>query len=414
MKTLFRPRIVVALVALMMLAGAGLEWRNRIPHAEGSDFSVYYTAACLVRSNMSLQIYDEAARDINSQVVFADPNTVFARTAGAHGIPRVHLYVYPPTLADLLVPLTAFPHTAALIVWELLSLTMLLYACVMLTHMLGMRLPGQFGLFAVLIVMFRPTLNCFHYGQVSILLLLLVIAGSSLYAHRQKNMAGLAFALAVAIKLTPLIVIVPFLAWRDWKILRAITLWGAAILGALWIVNGRGTLSLYCLHILPSMATVNVHADRTLSSMLYGYWRGLDNGTSPIGLVWAVRLTSALVLCYAGWLSRLNREDNLQDSRRFETVSIFLLLSCCLAPVSWLHAYVLSTPALVALGKRIWERRSNPAETTLLILFVLSLSTTKFAHLAMAAPLLGVLLGIMELHRLQHEQFPERVSTVVC
>ena len=37
------------------------------------------------------------------------------------------------------------------------------------------------------------------------------------------------FALAGAIKLTPLIVIVPFIAWRDWKILPAIALWSLGI-----------------------------------------------------------------------------------------------------------------------------------------------------------------------------------------
>lgn len=417
MKTLLRPRLVALLLVLIMLAGACLEWRNRDRSQLGDDFFVYYTASQVVRSGMSLHIYDGAYEGLNPQLqnAYASANTVFARTANALGIPKVRLYTYPPTLADLLVPITVFSATNALIVWELLSLAMIPYASLVLTRTLGMRHLGQFGLVTVLLMLFRPTLNCLMWGQVEILLLLLVIAGLSLYAHQHTNMSGLAFALAAAIKLTPLIVIVPFIAWRDWKSLRAITLWGAAILAALWIVNGSGTLSLYCLHVLPTMPGVNSLPNRTLSVMLYGYWHGhLDNSTPSTTLVWCVRLLSAFALCYAGWLSRLNCRDEMQENTRFEMLSIFFLLCCCLAPVAWLHAYVLSAPALVALGKRIFEQRASTFEALLLILFVLSLSTTIFAHLAMATPLLGVLIGIMGLSRLQHERFPEKVSAVIC
>jgi uncharacterized membrane protein len=130
-----------------------------------------------------------------------------------------------------MTPLTFLPPAGALIAWNLLNLAMIVLVSVVLMRLQGVRNPVLASLIAVLLLLFRPTLNCLYWGQVSILLLFLVVAGLSLYASGQKSMAGFMFALAAAIKLTPLIVIVPLLAWRDWKSLRAIALWGAVILG---------------------------------------------------------------------------------------------------------------------------------------------------------------------------------------
>jgi hypothetical protein len=326
------------------------------------------------------------------------------------------LYIYPPTLADLLTPLTLFPPAAALIVWNLLNLAMILLICGLLMRMLGVRRLFLVSLVAALLLLFRPTLNCLYWGQVSILLLFLLVAGFSLYFHGQRNMAGLMFALAVAIKLTPLIVIVPLIAWRDWKSLRAIALWSAVILGALWMVNGSGALNLYFLHQLPSMSGGDLGGgdfsnNRALGNIFYEYLRGSDPAATPNWLRWAVRLVSAFVLCHAGWLSQLRKEDKLPDGQRLEIFSIFLLLACCISPYSWLYAYVFCAPALVIAGKRITERRLNATETTLLMMFLLSLSTCGF-HMPMVTPLVGIALGIMGLHRLRAERRPEEDSNL--
>ena len=408
MKSAFKLRLVLASTALITLAGT-FSTHYWSPTEKGSSFSVYYTAACLVRSNMNLHLYDGVERNVNPQLIVANPTTTFARTASAHGIPRVMLYLYPPTIADLLVPLTVFSPAVAFIVWDMLNLAMILAASVMLTQMLRIRSPGWAGLVAVFLVCFRPTLSCFHFGQVSILLLFLLMAGLSFYAHGRKNMAGLMFALAAAIKLTPLIVIIPFVAWQDWKILRAIALWIVAIMGALWIVNGSGTLNLYFRLVLPSMSGRNLgaenfgYANRTLGNIFYTFYHylpGVDRDATPNGLVWAVRLVSLLVIVCAGWLSQVKNEDKLLDDERLGMIAIFLLLSCCVAPFSWLYAWVLSAPTLVMFGKRISEQRSNAVESTLFLLFLLSLLTSKF-HLGLATPPLGVALAIIGLHRLR-------------
>jgi hypothetical protein len=415
MKYNFKLRIILAFAALIIVGGAysATKWdhaRNR------GGFDVYYTAACLVRGNLSPHLYDEAELHANPQLKFADPDTVFARTASAHGISRVMLYIYPPTLADLMTPLTFLPPAGALIAWNLLNLAMIVLVSVVLMRLQGVRNPVLASLIAVLLLLFRPTLNCLYWGQVSILLLFLVVAGLSLYASGQKSLAGFMFALAAAIKLTPLIVIVPLIAWRDWKSLRAIAFWGAVILGTLWMVNGSGTLNLYFLHQLPSMSGGDLGGgdfsnNRSLGNIFYEYLRGSGHAAAPIWLAWAVRLVSALVLCLAGWLSLLRKDDMPADGQRLESFSIFLLLACCISPYSWLYAYVFCAPELVILGKRIWERRLNGAETALMMAFLISLSTSGL-QMPMMTPLVGIALGIMGLCRLRAERRPEKSCDV--
>lgn len=398
------PRILLALVSLITLAGA-CSIRYWSKAETGSSFAVYYTAATLVRSHMNLDVYDGIKPGVNPQLEVADPATAFACTAKAHGIPHVMLYLYPPTFADLMVPLTFFSPAVAFIVWDILNVVMLLVTSFLLTRMLDIRAPVWASLVAVFLIFFRPTLNSFYFGQVSILLLLLLVAGVSLYARGSRNMAALLFALAAAIKLTPLIVIVPFLAWRDWKILRAITLWCVGILGALWIANGSAALGFYFRNVLTSMSGDNLGSsnysdgNRTLGAIFYQFLHGPDPNTTSTALVWGVRLLSVAVLCYAGWLSEVRKGEKVSDTQRLGIISMFLLLSCCVSPFSWLYAWVLCLPALVFLGKKIAEGRSTGVEATLAVLFLLSLITSKL-HFGLLTPPFGVALGLIALHNL--------------
>jgi hypothetical protein len=369
----------------------------------GSNFEMYFTAALLVRGNLSRHIYDVIDRDTNPEVLFADRNSVFAQTARAHGIYRNTLYLYPPTLADLLVPLTALSLSAALIVWNVLGVLMIVGLSVALTQTLDVKFWGSTALVAAAVLLFRPTLNTFHWGQVSILLAFLLTLGFSLYVHGHKSIAALLFVLAIAIKLEPIVVIIPFLAWRDWKCLRSLAIWGILLGLGLWAVNGSDALNLYFLHQLPTMSggqlgSGGFDTNRTLGNIFYTY---LGAVVSSRGLAWLVRVVSALILCYAGWLSRLKPRENLTSRRQFEIGMIFVLFICCLSPYSWFYNWALSAPVVVMFCKRAWDGRADIVETVLLIAFLLSLSTSKL-NMAMVTPLLGVTLAIVALYRIRN------------
>ena len=415
-------RIVLFLAAAMLLRGVYSEirtWKTQTwnDYEEDCDFPVYYTAAWLVRTDLNVHIYDEAQLNIDPIYGSADPHSVFARTAAAHGIPIVSRYIYPPTLADLMVPLTVLPHRQALVAWHLVNFLLLLATSILLARMLGVRLRGQIALVAVLLFLFRPTLCCFYYGQVPVLLMFLLITGFSLYRSGRRNWAGLVFALAIAIKLTPLIVVVPLLAWREWRTLRAIALGCVAILGLLWAVNGSAALMLYAQHVVPSMLYRSLDMTNiNLGMSLQVLWYGSDKGMPLESIALLSKILSVLILGYAGWLSRCRPGETLSDDHKLSVFAVFLMISCCISPVSWLHAYTLSAPALLILVRQIRNGQSNLAEAFLMLGFLFVNSSTKFVNwawtthltilydLASLTPILGLTLGLFMLHRLQSER----------
>ena len=84
---------------------------------------------------------------------------------------------------------------------------------------------------------------------------MLQVAGLYFYLAKQNFLCSFMFAVITVIKITPLIVVVPLLAFRDWKQLRAFVLALAALLIGICLVNGEGLLRQYVEHVVPSMST---------------------------------------------------------------------------------------------------------------------------------------------------------------
>ena len=106
---------------------------------------------------------------------------------------------------------------------------------------------------------------------------MLEVAGLYFYLRNRTVPAALMFALMTAIKITPLIVVVPLLAFRDWKQLRAFVLALAALLIGISLVNGEGLLHQYVEHVVPAMSTgVVSFQNRNLGTALQIAWQRTD------------------------------------------------------------------------------------------------------------------------------------------
>jgi len=379
-------------------------------HRRQKDLEVYYTAANIIQTHRHEEIYDGADNGRDPQLVVAEKDSIFAKEALSHGIAEIQLYVYPPTLAYAMVPLSSFSIAQAASIWKIFNWMAIVLIAAMLANIMGMRLLG-FGSFGLVLFLFvyRPFLDCFHWGQITILLTLLDVGGMFLLIRGHKALGTLLFAIATAIKLTPVIVIVPLIAWRDWKALGAFGLWGAGILGMLWLPDHGRLLQHYCEHVLPSMSSgIITFGNKSLSSALQLLWLAIAHGSSARWPVILAKAFSALAGIYAGWLCRSKPrvEDRDYQARVF---SLIWLLSCCVAPVSWRHAYVLSAPALVLLFQQMLAGKGRLTETILLCCFTLSIASFGFADIAKSTgsflltvwatstPVLGVALVILEL-----------------
>ena len=134
-------RLCLVLLGLVFVASA-LQGSLMIVRSHGlqRDFRVYFNAASMIRNHEGSHIYDQAADGIDPQLAWADPNTLFAAQARQLGLDHIRLYVYPPLLADMLVPLTSLRLVSAEHAWLLLNVIFILAATLILARIMS---PSQ-------------------------------------------------------------------------------------------------------------------------------------------------------------------------------------------------------------------------------------------------------------------------------
>ena len=364
----------------------------------------------MIRLRDAAQIYDGADNGVDPQLRRADVHSAFAEHALAVGIDQAQLYVYPPTLAYMLVPITFFRISIASIIWKLINLAALVGTGLLLARLLNVPLIGKtcFAICAFM-VLFRPSLECVYWGQITAVLILMIVAGMFFYSRDRLVLAMFLFALASAIKITPAIVIVPLIAWREWKALCYFALWTTAILASLWALSDGWLLLDYVRHVIPSMSSGRaILTNKSLESAAKIVSQAMHAGISPNILQNASNVLSAVVICFTGWRCRNAGDTRKPSWLKLEWMSLFWLLSCCLAPVSWRHAYVLAAPAVIALAKKAFDNGIGLVQILMVFCFLLSISsfgfdsfaistgTVLFAFLAMLPPLLGTLVVLIQ------------------
>lgn len=134
-------------------------------------------------------------------------------------------YPYPPLLASLLSPLGKLSVGTAYHIWVtfiILCLGLTAYLTARLVSELGARRPILLAAAAVLLSLVLLDSNV-YWGQVNIPVTALV-AGAVLCGHRKRSVwAGILLGLAAALKVLPVLLVIWFVARRDWKAIGAFT-----------------------------------------------------------------------------------------------------------------------------------------------------------------------------------------------
>ena len=170
-------------------------------HWVGMDFHVYYQAALVLRRGED--IYHAGISP---------------------------LYVYPPTLAVLVVPLSFLQADHATILWKLSQYACLMLAGVLLVNLLPPRARPLVGGLLMLGWLTSPFRDEVHFGESNSLVLALVVGSVWLIARTQSEqparirlslaLAGFLLALAVSIKVLP-VLLVALLWWRGPRVVAA-------------------------------------------------------------------------------------------------------------------------------------------------------------------------------------------------
>jgi Glycosyltransferase family 87 len=298
----------VALMVALSIAYFVLTLSGTVPqelvNPKQTDFMQSFSTARLVLEGKGGQIYDFAAIG-QEEYLLAQP--MWQRQ-------HVSPYLYPPTLALLLAPIAVLPYDVAYLLWLLVSCTILVAALYELEQYARLS-PRQAFLARFAALASLPVLDCLMLGQLSILLLGIVVLALA-YLRRQRQVAaGLALSVTV-LKPQYCLMLVLFLAFRgQWRsllvffgagtmlLLFPLVKFGSQIYGSYlregaliqgW--QGR-TDHIFYDHMWVNPSTYAPQSNESFSGLAQGF-------LSPEPAAVTALILSALVLMAACWTAR--------------------------------------------------------------------------------------------------------------
>jgi alpha-1,2-mannosyltransferase len=323
--------------------------------------------------------------------------------------PGKHIFPFldPPTSLPLFFPLALAGFDASLLAFELLSFLCLLYVLFVVIRIAEEeQWPKSWRLVSlVALASFSAIDLTFYTGQVNIIATAAIVfawmrARESDGGGEVACAAGL--LIAILLKTYPVLLLLPFLIRRNFKVLAwfAIFAAGDALLSWItvghklwqaWIVNvmptGRFGITSYGL--FPPSALSNQSLNGALSRMLG------EGTTAELGpFVQAAVLGLTILACWT--LRRQGRRGFYDYGFGAMSVASFLV-----APLSWFHHFVFLIPALVAFASILnlseWRDSIGWNSALLIITVLISLkwpiifSNDPAARILMMLPILGPL-----------------------
>lgn len=260
------------------------------------------------------------------------------------------LYTYTPFSALVFLPIVVVPWTW-LTYSSLLLNAAVLYGCVLLCwRILGYRMTGRLAgisaLLAITCLFLEPVRTTLFYGQINLVLMLLVLWDFS--RPDNSRLRGIGVGVAAGVKLVPAYFIVQYLALRQW---RSACLATAVLLGSIavaWIVLPDDSHQYWFSTFFQSdrIAPETNPANQSIRGLL----AHLTDGASPLWL-WVV-LTGVVAIASLALTAALHRRGE-----RLLAVTIAGMTACAVSPFSWGHHWVWFVPLLVHLVHRA---QSNP------------------------------------------------------
>ncbi|MEC3916217.1 glycosyltransferase 87 family protein [Nocardia sp. CDC160] len=271
------------------------------------------------------------------------------------------LYTYTPFSAIVFMPGLAV--SAAWITDAFLLVNLgVLYACVLMSfRMLGYRLTGRLASVAALLaltcVFLEPVRTTLFYGQINLVLMLLVLWDFS--RPEGARLRGLGVGVAAGIKLVPAFFLTQYLALRQWRSAATATAVLAATVALAWLVSPSDSRQYWF--------STFFHSDRIApdtepaNQSIRGVLAHLSDGASPIWL-W---------LLLAGMVAGAGVGIAVALYRRGEhllSVTLTGMTACAVSPFSWGHHWVWFVPLLVHLVHRAQTRPAWWIAATLLVI----------------------------------------------
>ncbi|MCS7478112.1 glycosyltransferase 87 family protein [Umezawaea endophytica] len=248
-------------------------------------------------------------------------------------------FTYPPIAVVLFSPLAAVPLPVAIFAIALLNLAALTALCLIAAVRVCGRGPLaiRYGLGAAVVSsVFDPVRETLSFGQINLLLAVLVLLDCLLARTRYPR--GALIGLAAAIKLTPAVFVLFFLAAKQWR--PAVTAFVSfLVFGAVGFAIMPTDARQFWFHALLDPGRVG-RLTYTANQSLRGLVARLGLDGTPQVAAWV--LLSLVVVVLAVVAAAKARRAN-DDVTAFLVVAVAGLL---ISPVSWGHHWIWIAPAL--------------------------------------------------------------------
>lgn len=244
-------------------------------------------------------------------------------------------FIYPPTSLLLFLPFTLFQYIVAQKIFIILSILSFLFSITILLKLFKITAFSNLGMLLIILSFnFFPAKFTLGMGQINNFLLLALVFFVYYFIKKKPVLAGISLALAIMIKISPIILIAFLIIRKDWKILFSVfmTLIFLTLITDLFI--GHQVLVYFFNTTLPDLlkAAPADYYNQSITgflarSILDPYFRNI------IRLIMSVFLT--LLSLFIIWK---NYKNYFQYS--ILCISVLITLGLIISGVSWQHHFV--------------------------------------------------------------------------
>ncbi|AHH93976.1 glycosyltransferase 87 family protein [Kutzneria albida] len=244
------------------------------------------------------------------------------------------LFTYTPFAALTFTPFTVIPYAPGSLLF-----TVLTYLALAAVLLVVLRRPSRVAVVLPLTLLLEPVRATLGFGQINILLLLLVVLDCLVDSPRWPR--GLLVGIAAAIKLTPLVFLVFFLVKRDRRaaVVTLVTFASCAVLG--WLFAPASSLDFW------TRAVFDTNRIGSLAFFGNESLRGMLAKVAVIPpavqfLLWALGSVVVLYLAVRG----------IRRAGTGQALVLCALAGLLISPISWSHHWVWLVPAVLLLADR--------------------------------------------------------------
>jgi alpha-1,2-mannosyltransferase len=309
--------------------------------------------AGLLAGGEDFWVYREAARNVTADL-------------DIYTLPMLgeHFYTYTPFSTIAFLPFGLLPGGADKYIWMAVNLVVLAAIVGWCWRLLGYRITpavvGSSALLAIGLVFVEPVRTTLFYGQINLVLLLLVLWDTS--CRQGSRLKGVGIGLAAGVKLTPAYFALYYLTLRKWRAAAIAFTTLAATICLGWLVLPRDSRAYWTSAFLdptrvtadqlhPSNQSLRGALGRLLSGHPTSVVAPLAGKLPPL---WLWLPIAAVVLI----LSMLLAVRLYRAGERLLSVTVTGLTSSVLSPMTWTHHWLWTVPVLVYFVHRAQANRS--------------------------------------------------------